>query len=123
MSTIDFSEQDYASIKRAADAAGMPVGEWVVAHLPLEQSRTDAPSATPGAEPKADRTMAQRLAGRLGLVASNDDRHPNGQTLAERAAELGLVGVVNSGGAERLSERHSEVFGEMLEEQRKAGRP
>lgn len=47
---------------------------------------------------------------------------PNGQSVADRAAELGLVGVVNSGGTERLSERHSEVFGEMLEAQRKAGR-
>ncbi len=112
--TIDFSEQDYASIKRAADAAGVPVDAWVVANLPLEQSRTDAAAAT--------RRGADRFAGRPGLVASNGDTHAKGQTLAERAAELGLVGVVNSGGAERLSERHSEVFGEMLEEQRKAGR-
>ncbi len=64
------------------------------------------------------------IAARLRLLRRN--RHVNarlnGQTLAERAAELGLVGVVNSGGAERLSEQHSEVFGEMLETQRKAGR-
>jgi hypothetical protein len=124
--TIEVSEQDYARIRDAADADGMPLGEWVVANLPLEQSRTDVPAATPCVEPKTGRTMADRFAGRLGLVASEGDGHanprPNGQTLAERATELGLVGVVNSGGAERLSERHSEVFGEMLEEQRRAGR-
>lgn len=42
------------------------------------------------------------------------------QTLAERF--VGRVGVVASGGTERLSERHREVFGDMLEAQRKAGR-
>jgi len=124
--TIEVSEQDYARIREAADADGMPLGEWVVANLPLEQRRTNVPAATPCAEPKTGRTMAGRFAGRPGLVAGEGDghvnAHANGQTLAERAAELGLVGVVDSGGAERLSERHSEVFGEMLEAQRKAGR-
>jgi hypothetical protein len=44
----------------------------------------------------------------------------NAGTVSDRLA--GLVGVVASGGQERLSERHSEVFGEMLEEQRRTGR-
>lgn len=66
------------------------------------------------------------IAARLSLLRRN--RHvnarPKGQTVAERAAELGLVGIVNSGGAERLSDQHSEVFGEMLEAQHaKARRP
>ncbi|HST57188.1 MAG TPA: hypothetical protein VLK84_00790 [Longimicrobium sp.] len=65
------------------------------------------------------------IAARLRLLrrSRHVNARPNGQTLAERAAELGLVGAVDSGGAERLSERHSEVFGEMIEAQQKAGRP
>jgi hypothetical protein len=64
------------------------------------------------------------IAARLRLLRRNKhvSARPDGQTLAERAAELGLVGVVDSGGAGRLSERHSEVFGEMLEAQHRAGR-
>lgn len=62
------------------------------------------------------------IAARLRLLRGSKrmDPNPTGQTLAERFA--GRVGVVASGGQERLSERHSEVFGEMLEEQRRAGR-
>jgi hypothetical protein len=62
------------------------------------------------------------IAARLRLLRGSRHVDPaqHGQTLAERFA--GLVGVVDSGGSERLAERHSEVFGEMLEEQRKAGR-
>lgn len=92
MSTIDFSEQDYASIKRAADAAGMPVDAWVVANLPLE-TRPPAPAECNG--PKPGRTMADRFAGRLGVVAG--------------------------GGDGRLSENTGETFTDYLEEKRRAG--
>jgi hypothetical protein len=62
------------------------------------------------------------IAARLRLLRGSRrvDGTANDQTLAERFA--GRVGVVASGGTERLAERHSEVFGEMLEAQRKAGR-
>ena len=94
--TIEFSDQDYARIQEAADADGMPLGPWVVANLPLAKNGAEPPAASPCTNGKPARTMADVLAGR--------------------------VGVINTGGAERLSERHSEVFGEMLEEQRRAGR-
>lgn len=62
------------------------------------------------------------IAARLRVLRGS--KRPAGSTrslsLAERFA--GRVGVVASGGRERLSERHGEVFGEMLEEQRGAGR-
>ena len=92
MSTIDFSEQDYASIKNAADAAGMPVDAWVVANLPLK-TRPSAPADGTGS--KLGRTMADRFAGRLG--------------------------VVSSGGDGRLSENTGEAFTDYLEEKRRAG--
>lgn len=62
------------------------------------------------------------IAARLRLIRSPKRREDGAarQTLAERLA--GRIGVVNGGGDERSAERHSEVFGEMLEEQRKAGR-
>lgn len=96
MSTIEFSEQDFAAIERAAAAEGIPVDEWVVANLPLNGSRAESHASPPSTGTKPGRTMADLLAGR--------------------------VGVIRSGGDGRLSEKHSEVFAELLEEQRRAGR-
>lgn len=96
MSTIEFSEQDFAAIERAAAAEGIPVDEWVVAHLPLNGSCAESHASSPSPEGKPAKTMADLLAGR--------------------------VGVIRSGGDGRLSEKHSEVFAELLEEQRRAGR-
>lgn len=96
MSTIEFSEQDFAAIERAAAAEGIPVDEWVVANLPLNGSRALRSQASPPcAETKAGRTMADRFAGRLGVVAS--------------------------GGDERLSENTGEKFTDYLDEKRRAG--
>jgi len=50
-------------------------------------------------------------------VRLNEDGSP--MTMAQAFA--GRIGVVDSGGGERLAERHSEVFGEILEEKRRAG--
>lgn len=90
--TIEVSDELYAELTEAAAEDGITPPGWIAARLRLLRKKR------------------------------NVEAHPDGQTFAERAAELGLVGVVDSGGAERLSERHSEVFGEMLEAQRKAGR-
>jgi hypothetical protein len=68
MSAIKFSEQHYAAIKSAADADGMPVDAWVVAHLPLDR---ELPQPAP--EVKPARTMADLFAGRVGVVASGGD--------------------------------------------------
>jgi hypothetical protein len=109
---IEVSDQDYARIQDAAAADEMPVGEWVVTHLPLNGKLEE--TVSPDADAQAE-TAAGVLRGR---VCGNHT--PGGQTLAERLS--GLIGVVASEGKERLSERHSEVFGDMLEAQRKAGR-
>lgn len=95
MSTIEFSEQDFAAIERAAAAEGIPVDEWVVAHLPLNGSRAESVDVPPSPETKSGRTMADRFAGRLG--------------------------VVSSGGDERLSENTGEKFTDYLEEKRRVG--
>lgn len=63
--------------------------------------------------------IAVRLRRRFQQIHSNPDH----QTLTDRLVSLGLVGVVDSGGAERLSGRHSEVFGEMLEEEHRTRHP
>lgn len=88
--TIELPEADYARLERAAAAEGVTPAEWITERLPASADVQTSPPAKPA------------------------------QTLAERFA--GRVGVVGSGGTERLSERSSEVFGDMLEEQRKAGR-
>lgn len=47
------------------------------------------------------------IAARLRLLRRHGNAAPNGQTLAERAAALGLLGVVNSRRAERNDEPSS----------------
>ena len=61
------------------------------------------------------------IAARLRLLRSSTRGRDtsNDPTRADRLA--GIVGVVASGGEERLSERHSEVFSEILEEKRRTG--
>jgi hypothetical protein len=94
--TIEVSDHDYARIQDAADAAGMPLDTWVIENLPLEGPAPVQKSEVPlGPDGKPARSMYDLFAGR--------------------------IGVVNSGGAERLSERHSEVFGEILEEKHRKG--
>jgi hypothetical protein len=88
---IELSEEDYARLERAAEVEGITPAEWVTRHLP-----TCADEPKPCSSGKPAQTLAERFAGRVGVVAS--------------------------GGTERLSERHSEVFGDMLQAQRKAGR-
>jgi hypothetical protein len=93
--TIEFSDHDYARIQDAAAAEGKPLGAWVVENLPLESEAAPFPVAPPCANGKPARTMADVLAGRVGLIDSGDGR---------------------------LSAHHSEIFGEILEEKRREGR-
>lgn len=88
--SLALPETDFVRLEEAAAAEGVTPAEWIAGHLPV------CPEAKPGSSEKPALTLAERFAGRVGVVAS--------------------------GGKERLSERHSEVFGEMLEAQRKAGR-
>jgi hypothetical protein len=72
MSAIKFSEEHYTAIKDAADADGMPMDEWVVTHLPLDLD-AEKPAETPAvSKAKPARTMADVLAGRVGVVDSGD---------------------------------------------------
>lgn len=96
MSTIEFSEQDFAAIARAAAAEGIPVDEWVVANLPLNGSRAVSVDAPPSPEAKPARTMADLFAGRLGGF--------------------------NSGTGQPSSINIGDSFAEHLEEKHRAGR-
>lgn len=88
--SIELSDEDYARLERAAEAEGITPAEWIGRHVPA------CPEAQPCTNGTPARSLAERFAGRTGVIAS--------------------------GGHERLSERHSDVFGEMLEAQRQAGR-
>lgn len=90
--TIKVSDEDFVRIRNAAAAEGLPLGAWIVANLPLETN----PVVVPCGGGRPAKTMADLLAGRVGAIG---------------------------GGAEaRLSEAHSEVFGDMLEVQHRAER-
>ena len=90
--TIKVSDEDFVRIRNAAAAEGLPMGAWVVAHLPLETK----PAVVPSAGGRPAKTMADLLAGR--------------------------VGVIGGGAESRLAEAHGEVFADMLEGQHRAGR-
>lgn len=95
---IKVSDQDYARIQDAADADEMPVDEWVVAHLPLNgngNGNAKAEQVPPSTNEKPAKTMYDRFAGRLGVVASE--------------------------GHERLSENTGEKFTDYLEQKQRAG--
>jgi hypothetical protein len=88
--SVELRDAQYERLEEAAAAAGVTPAEWISGRL------LACPPAKHCSNGKPALTLAERFAGR--------------------------VGVVGSGGNERLAERHSEVFGEMLEAQRKAGR-
>lgn len=88
--SVELPDADFERLEEAAAAEGMTPAAWIIAQLPVPRPCSHA----------------------------KDDGKP--RTLAERFA--GRVGVVASGGKERLSERTSEIFGEILEEKRRAGR-
>jgi hypothetical protein len=89
--SIELSDEDYAHLERAAEMERVTPAEWVARRIPTWAAEPEpCPNGTPA------RTMADVLAGRVGLF--------------------------DSGGDGMLAERHSELFGDYLEEKRKAGR-
>jgi hypothetical protein len=86
MSTIEFSEQDFAAIERAAAAEGIPVDEWVVANLPLNGSRAESHASPSSPEAKPAKTMADLFAGRLGGFNSGTGQ-PSSNNIGESFAE------------------------------------
>jgi hypothetical protein len=128
--TIEISEQDYERIRQAAESAGVPLEEWVVANLPLNGSLNGASSASSSTEGKPLRTMADALAGRVGLFDSRTGKvSPKGngvtglntppRTMAERLA--GRLGLVGSGTGLPSSDHVGQSFGEYLEEKHRSG--
>lgn len=88
--SVELPDSDYARLEQAAAAEGVTPAEWIAERL-LGQAHVQ-----PGPNDKPKQTLAERFAGRVGVIAS--------------------------GGKERLSERHSEVFGDILAAKREAGR-
>ncbi|HEU4881752.1 MAG TPA: hypothetical protein VFT45_05890 [Longimicrobium sp.] len=88
--SIELSDEDYARLEHAAEVEGITPAEWIARRIP-----TWGKEPEPCLNGKPTRTMADVLAGRVGLFDSGDGT---------------------------LSERHSELFGDYLEEKRKAGR-
>lgn len=89
--SVELSDEDYVRLVRAAEVEGITPAEWIARRIP---ACAKEPEACSNGRPA--RTMADVLAGRVGLI--------------------------DSGGDGMLAERHSELFGDYLEEKRKAGR-
>jgi hypothetical protein len=123
--TIEFSEADYARMRDAAAAAGVPLDEWIVANLPLNGngSHAGAAAAQPSAGETPAKTMADVLAGRIGVISGGGERVASNEppgTMADLFA--GHVGVFASEGDGQLSRNTGERFADYLEEKRRAGR-
>jgi hypothetical protein len=89
--TLELPEDVYAALREAAEASGMTPADWIAAHLPSPDA-----SAENGHEGQpAARTLADEFAGR--------------------------IGVIGSGGQERLSENTGEKFADHLEARRQSG--
>lgn len=88
--SVELTDEDFARLERAAEVEGITPAEWVARCIPRSTNPLPCTNGKPA------RTMADVLAGRVGLF--------------------------DSGGDGMLSERHSELFGNYLEEKRKAGR-
>jgi hypothetical protein len=86
---LELSDEIYTRLLDAAAASGMTPVEWIAARLPQP-----AASAKDDAEPT--RTLAERFAGR--------------------------VGVIDSGGQVRAAEDIGDRFAEHLKQKRRAGR-
>jgi len=82
----------------------------------------DVYAALEAAASAAGVTPAEWLKQRVNGAATDACPQPEVpfEVLAERFRAI--IGQTRSGSGEALSVRHSEVFGDMLEEQRKAGR-
>jgi|GEM_PF-1082806 len=113
---LQLSDETYARLLAAAAAAGLtPVG-WIAARL--ERTAVSA-GEEPGQEPT--RTLAERFAGRAGVIDSgNPAPKPEPRTLAEFLE--GHIGVINCGGGEDLAINHSRLYTDDLEEKQRDGR-
>ncbi|HEY0019978.1 MAG TPA: hypothetical protein VGC13_27000 [Longimicrobium sp.] len=87
---VELSDEQYERVEEAAATEGITPAEWIARHLPT------CPEVQPATNGKPGKTLAERFAGRVGLI--------------------------DSGGDGRLSEDHSKLFGEYLEEKHRAGR-
>jgi len=102
MRLIELSDDVHARIEAEATAAGITVGEWIAGRAPRPCTAARAhgspasPASANGSEAPAEtRTLADRLAGRIGRLSS---------------------------GRTDTSQRASELFAEGMAEKKKAGR-
>lgn len=111
--TLELSDDTYRQLLDAAAAAGLTPVEWIAAHLP--------DSAEEEAVPEPTQTLAERFAGRVGVIDSRDRaQKPEPRTLADFLE--GHIGVINCGGGENLAANHSKLFGDYLAQKRRDGR-
>jgi hypothetical protein len=126
---IEVPEELFERLERAAANQGLTPLGWLDTNVPTENGSN--------AEPHHARTMAERLAARLGRIGSGTappspdpsanrdaadvpgaDSKP-ARTMADRFA--GRVGLFDSGGDGRLSESPGKQFTEYLEEKHRTG--
>lgn len=80
--SIELSEEDYARLERAAAQEGITPDEWVLRRIP-RWAAADPPLDADG---KPFRTMADRLAGRIGRFSSGNGL-PSSDNVRESFAE------------------------------------
>jgi hypothetical protein len=78
---IELSDEDYAHLERAAEREGITPAEWVARRIPRWATEPD-----PCVQGNGGRTMADRLAGRIGLFSSGNGQ-PSSDNVSESFAE------------------------------------
>lgn len=141
--SIELSDDIYQQLEAEAFAAGTTPAEWIAAQLSNDPAigngtGVEADASASDATVKVDLTSS--IYGRLRESASKSgrsieqwisDRLPpaprillnrNGEPARNLAEAMeGLIGTYSSEGNEDLAENHSALFGEYLEEKRRAG--
>jgi hypothetical protein len=104
--TVELPDEVYQQVEEAAAAVGTTPAGWIAAQLPKRESEPPAAPQVP---------ISQRLAGRVGRIASGEATPP--RTLADEFA--GEIGVFHGPGD--LSQRIGERFAEGMAEKRRNG--
>jgi hypothetical protein len=78
--SIELSNEDYANLEHAAERERVTPAEWVARRIPKRREPLTCADGTPA------RTMADVLAGRIGLFSSGNGQ-PSSDDLRESFAE------------------------------------
>jgi hypothetical protein len=110
--SIELTDEDYANLERAAEMERVTPAEWVSRRIPRWREPLTCADGTPA------RTMADVLAGQIGLFSSGNGPRP--ATMAERLA--GRTGLFGGSNGLPSSDDVAQSFAEHLEAKQREGR-